>query len=70
MKGILSRLGNLHLNDCKIHGFKAGGVLVESKQSKNKVSINNCKIIFNDIVGVHFTGEDCPTIEKYKLLLS
>lgn len=62
--GALVKQANLIMTDSKIHGFKAGGILVESKL-RNKISILKSKIVFNEIVGVHVTGEDSiATIEQ------
>jgi hypothetical protein len=68
-KGILCNLGSLALKETKIHNHRAGGVLVHCKEPKEKdskegpdVIIANCKIVFNDIVGVHFVGEESSPI--------
>jgi len=55
--GILSRNADLVVKETKVHNHKAGGILVQAKE-ENTVRIANSKIVFNDIVGVHFVGED------------
>ena len=53
------------VKETKIHNHKAGGILVQSRDS-DVIKIANCKIVFNDIVGVHLVGEDSsPNLEKY-----
>jgi len=62
--GILSRNADLVVKETKVHNHKAGGILVQAKE-ENTVRIANSKIVFNDIVGVHFVGEDSsPNFEK------
>jgi len=52
------------VKETKIHNHKAGGVLIQAKEH-NIIKIANCKIVFNDIVGVHLVGEDSsPNLEK------
>ena len=62
--GILSRNADLVVKETKVHNHKAGGILVQAKE-EHTVRIANSKIVFNDIVGVHFVGEDSsPSLEK------
>lgn len=65
--GIMCRNGNLVLKETKIHNHKAGGVLIQAKEH-NIIKIANCKIVFNDIVGVHLVGEDSsPNLENNRI---
>lgn len=53
------------VKETKIHNHKAGGILVQSRE-ENTVRIAGCKIVFNEVVGVHFVGnESAPSLEKY-----
>jgi hypothetical protein len=56
------------LKETKVNNHKAGGILIQST-AKNLVKISHSKIVFNDIVGIHFVGEDASaSLEEYFII--
>lgn len=55
--GIMIHKADAIIKECKIHSHLMGGILVWATKT-NKVSIINCKVVFNTKAGIHIVGND------------
>jgi len=55
--GVMIKKSDAIIKECKIHSHLMGGILIWAKK-KNKVSVVNCKVVFNSKAGIHVIGQD------------
>lgn len=62
--GIMMRMANVRITETKIQNNRLGGILMFLLQD-NTVTVDNCKIMFNELCGIHGIGPDAnPMIMK------
>lgn len=59
--GLMIRMANANISDCRIHNNLMGGVLVWTKEN-NRVKISHSKILFNSKAGIHCVGHRGTTL--------